>query len=96
MRNILYDRKGQVGGIFVLIILIVTACMGYIAISYVMDEVISFSNAQLSDSSVVVSAQRQTAMKQLDLVWNALPVIVCLIIAIYVIKNALRREEGEI
>jgi len=96
MRNILYDRKGQVGGIFVLIILIVTACMAYIAISYVMDEVISFSNAQLSDSSVVVSAQRQTAMKQLDLVWNALPVIVCLIIAIYVIKNALRREEGEI
>jgi len=96
MRNILYDRKGQVGGIFVLIILIVTACMAYIAISYVMDEVISFSNAQLSDSSVVVSAQRQTAMKQLDLVWNALPVIVCLIITIYVIKNALRREEGEI
>ncbi|RLJ06578.1 MAG: hypothetical protein DRP18_00325 [Candidatus Aenigmatarchaeota archaeon] len=96
MRNILYDRKGQVGGIFILIILIVTACMAYIAISYVMDEVISFSNAQLSDSSVVVSAQRQTAMKQLDLVWNALPVIVCLIIAIYVIKNALRREEGEI
>ena len=96
MRNILYDRKGQVGGIFVLIILIVTACIAYIAISYIMDEVISFSNAQLSDSSVVVSAQRQTAMKQLDLVWNALPVIVCLIITIYVIKNALRREEGEI
>ena len=96
MRNILYDRKGQVGGIFVLIILIVTVCMAYIAISYIMDEVISFSNAQLSDSSVVVSAQRQRAMKQLDLVWNALPVIVCLIIAIYVIKNALRREEGEI
>ena len=96
MHNILYDRKGQVGGIFVLIILVVTACMAYIAISYVMDEVISFSNAQLSDSSVVVSAQRQTAMKQLDLVWNALPVIVCLIIAVYVIKNALRREEGEI
>jgi len=96
MRNILYDRKGQVGGIFVLIILIVTACMAYIAISYIMDEVISFSNAQLSDSTVVVSAQRQTAMKQLDLVWNALPVIVCLIIAVYVIKNALRREEGEI
>ena len=95
MRNILYDRKGQVGGIFVLIILVVTACMAYIAISYIMDEVISFSNAQLSDSSVVVSAQRQTAMKQLDLVWNALPVIVCLIITVYVIKNALRREEGE-
>ena len=96
MRNILHDRKGQVGGIFVLVILIVTACMAYIGISYIVDEVISFSNAQLSDPTVVVSAQRQTAMKQLDLVWNAFPVIICLIISVYVIKNALRREEGEI
>ena len=92
MRKIIKDERAQVAGIFSLIIMTIVASIAFMAMGYVFDEIVAFN----IDTDLVVSPQRIGVINMLSRFFNAMPVLVVIIIIIFVVKNALSRRYEEV
>jgi len=92
MRKIIKDERAQVAGIFSLIIMTIVASIAFMAMGYVFDEIVAFN----IDTNLVVSPQRIGVINMLSRFFNAMPILVVIIIVIFVVKNALSRRYEEV
>jgi len=92
MRKIIKDERAQVAGIFSLIIMTIVASIAFMAMGYVFDEIVAFN----IDTDLVVSPQRIGVINMLSRFFNAMPILVVIIIVIFVVKNALSRRYEEV
>jgi|GEM_PF-6973006 len=92
MRKIIKDERAQVAGIFSLIIMTIVASIAFMAMGYVFDEIVAFNMY----TDLVVSPQRIGVINMLSRFFNAMPILVVIIIVIFVVKNALSRRYEEV
>ena len=92
MKNFIRDERAQVAGIFSLIIMTIVASIAFMAMGYVFDEIVAFNMY----TDLVVSPQRIGVINMLSRFFNAMPILVVIIIVIFVVKNALSRRYEEV
>jgi len=92
MKKLIQNEKAQVAGIFSLIIMVIVSSIAFMSMGYIFDEIVAFNiNTDLS-----VSPQRIGVVNMLSRFFNAMPVLVVIIIIIFVVKNALSRRYEEV
>ena len=92
MKNFLKDESGQVGGIFTFILALGIFSFIYIALSVLMDYVITANNEFLG--TFHHTQEFVDAMNVCFLWWYALPVIILLSLIVFLLKNAIRARTG--
>jgi len=90
-KDFIKDERAQVAGIFSLIIMTIVASIAFMTLGSIFDELILFN---INDP--LVSPQRVGVVNMLSRFFNAMPVLVVIIIIIFVIKNALSRRYEEV